>query len=166
MSESNKTVFSPARQRRRQRMAIVGVSGALLALATFLMLRAFDDSIMFFLLPGEVSERGIAPGQRFRLGGVVERGSLSEADASVTIHFNMTDGVTKVPVSYTGLPPALFREGQCVVAEGSLDGQGHFTATTLLAKHDENYVPPEIAASQENGGMMDCQMPLAGDSSG
>ena len=99
---------------------------------------------MFFYTPSEIAAKAIAPGQRFRLGGLVAKGSVKRL-AEPTVTFAVTDLERTTPVSYTGQLPDLFREGQGVVAEGTLDAQGRFLADTVLAKHDENYMPKEVA---------------------
>ncbi len=143
--------------RARQRLILFLAAFSFLAVAAALVIFALRDNFQFFVTPSQVSERGIAPGQRIRLGGAVEHGSFTRADDGLTLHFSITDGVAGLPVRYKGLLPDLFREGQCVIAEGALDEGGIFTATSVLAKHDENYVPPEVAASMaQSGGGMDC----------
>ena len=116
----------------------------MLAAAIGLVLFAMRDSIVFFYSPSEVTAMQIAPGQRFRLGGLVEMGSVVR-DEGTTVRFIITDQAKTLPVTYTGVLPDLFREGQGVVAEGSLEPDGVFHADNVLAKHDENYMPPEVA---------------------
>jgi cytochrome c-type biogenesis protein CcmE len=102
------------------------------------------DAIVFFHTPKELAEKHIPAGKRIRLGGLLAEGSLKRG-AGLTVVFAITDGVKTIPVSYTGILPDLFREGQGVVAEGKLDDAGHFIADSVLVKHDENYMPPEVA---------------------
>ncbi len=130
--------------RRRRRSVLILVCGAVLAAALGLVLTAMRDTIVFFRSPTEVAGQKVAPGTRFRLGGLVEAGSLKrEADGKVT--FAVTDTGSTVQVRYRGLLPDLFREGQGVVTEGMLEPDGVFRADTVLAKHDETYMPREVA---------------------
>ena len=130
--------------RKQRRGILIGTCLAVLGLAIGLVLFAMRDSIVFFYSPSEVAEMQIAPGQRFRLGGLVENGSVVRGEGT-TIRFVITDQVKTLPVTYTGVLPDLFREGQGVVAEGTLEADGVFHADNVLAKHDENYMPPEVA---------------------
>ncbi|MGE5157658.1 MAG: cytochrome c maturation protein CcmE [Gemmatimonas sp.] len=130
--------------RKQRRLTIIGCSLAVLGIAAALVLNALRDSIVFFSTPSMVSEQHIAPGRRFRLGGLVQPGSLVRGD-HLSVKFEVADGNAKLPVTYKGILPDLFREGQGVVAEGSLDSTGVFRADTVLAKHDEKYMPKEVA---------------------
>lgn len=130
--------------RKQRRGVLIGTCLAVLAIAVGLVLFAMRDSIVFFYSPSEVTDMGIAPGTRFRLGGLVETGSVVRGEGT-TIRFAVTDRAKTVPVTYTGVLPDLFREGQGVVAEGTLEPDGVFRADHVLAKHDENYMPPEVA---------------------
>lgn len=130
--------------RKQRRLTIIAAAGVLLSAAVALMLVAFQDSVVFFNSPSEVAERGVAPGERFRLGGLVAENSVVRSEG-VDVRFVVTDTVEDVEVVYGGLLPDLFREGQGVVAEGALDGDGLFVADTVLARHDENYMPREVA---------------------
>lgn len=137
---------------RRQRRSIFIVSGmAVLGLAAFLVLSALQDSIVFFYSPTDIEAKQIEPGRRVRLGGLVAEGSVEKS--GTLVNFTISDGTRAVKVSYNGLLPDLFREGQGVIAEGKLDGPGAFTADTVLAKHDEKYMPPEVAASLKQQGV-------------
>ena len=130
---------------RKQQRATLLVSGvALLGVAAGLVLYALNDSIVFFYTPSEALTRNIAEGQRFRLGGLVEKGSLKHG-ADEGVSFIVTDTDKTMAVSYRGQLPDLFREGQGVVAEGRLGPGGVFRADTVLAKHDETYMPKEVA---------------------
>lgn len=121
-------------------MLLLGVGGA-----TALALNAFRDNLLYFVSPSEVVA-GDAPAARaFRLGGMVEEGSVERESDKLRVRFVLTDFAQRVPVQYDGILPDLFREGQGIVAKGSLDGQGVFVATEVLAKHDETYMPPEVA---------------------
>jgi cytochrome c-type biogenesis protein CcmE len=137
--------------RRRRRLVLIGCGAGVLAVAVALMLNAFRDSIVFFNSPSDVAEKHIAPGARIRLGGLVKAGSLVRGD-SLKIRFEVTDGNRDIPVAYQGVLPDLFREGQGVVAEGALDGAGLFEADTILAKHDETYMPKEVADALKKSG--------------
>ncbi|HXH44967.1 MAG TPA: cytochrome c maturation protein CcmE [Bradyrhizobium sp.] len=137
--------------RKQRRMTIIGSSLAVLALAAALVLNALRDSIVFFSTPTMVAEKHIEPGKRFRLGGLVQPGSLQRGD-NLAVTFEVADGGAKLPVAYKGILPDLFREGQGVVAEGALDSSGVFKADTVLAKHDETYMPKEVADALKKQG--------------
>jgi cytochrome c-type biogenesis protein CcmE len=137
--------------RRQRRLTIIGGSLAVLAIAAALVLNAMRDSIVFFSTPTMVAEKHIQPGKRFRLGGLVQPGSLVHGD-NMAITFQVADGSAQLPVSYKGILPDLFREGQGVVAEGALDAAGVFRADTVLAKHDENYMPKDVADALKKQG--------------
>jgi cytochrome c-type biogenesis protein CcmE len=130
--------------RKQKRLATILGGLAILGVAAGLVLYALSDAIVFFYTPSEVVEKQVGPGQRIRLGGLVEKGSLVRgSDANVS--FVVTDMTMALPVAYRGQLPDLFREGQGVVAEGSLDPSGIFQADTVLAKHDETYMPKDVA---------------------
>ena len=137
--------------RRQRRLTLIGGSLAVLALAAGLVLNALRDSIVFFSTPSMAAEKHIPAGQRFRLGGLVENGSLKRGD-NLAVSFTVSDGSARLPVSYTGILPDLFREGQGVVAEGALDNAGVFKADTVLAKHDETYMPKDVADALKKQG--------------
>ena len=130
--------------RKGRRLAIVGAAGFTLAIAVGLILFALRDSIVFFYGPTEVADKAPPPGTHLRIGGLVKRGSLTH-DGSSTVVFAVTDLKHDIKVSYTGLLPDLFREGQGVVDEGTVEGPGLFHADTVLAKHDERYMPKDVA---------------------
>ena len=130
--------------RKQRRLVLIGGGVGVLAVAVGLMLNGFRDSIVFFNSPSDVAAKHVAAGARIRLGGLVKAGSL-ERGADLRIRFEVTDGNSELPVTYQGVLPDLFREGQGVVAEGALDGAGVFQADTILAKHDETYMPKEVA---------------------
>jgi len=138
--------------RKRRRLYLLGSTLAGLGVATALMLSAFRDSIVFFYSPTEIVEQRIPPDRPMRIGGLVEIGSLARAPGSLEIRFRVTDLSHAVPVVYAGVLPDLFREGQGVVAQGKLDGEGVFRASEVLAKHDENYMPPEVADALKKSG--------------
>lgn len=128
--------------RKQKRLAVIAGLAAVLALATALVLTALRDQIVFFYAPSDVIARNVAPGQAMRLGGLVKDGSWVR-DGQENI-FTITDGGHDIVAHYVGILPDLFREGQGVVAEGSLGVDGRFEASNVLAKHDENYVPKEV----------------------
>jgi cytochrome c-type biogenesis protein CcmE len=138
--------------RKQRRGILIGTCLAVLAIAVGLVLFAMRDSIVFFYSPSEVAEMQIAPGQRFRLGGLVEMGSVVRGEGT-TVRFAITDQAKTLPVTFTGVLPDLFREGQGVVAEGTLEPNGTFHADNVLAKHDENYMPPEVAKKLKEQGV-------------
>jgi cytochrome c-type biogenesis protein CcmE len=137
--------------RRVRRLTMIGGSLAVLAIAAALVLNAMRDSIVFFSTPAVVAEKHIPAGRRFRLGGLVEPGSLVRGD-NLAVTFKVGDGNATLPVAYKGILPDLFREGQGVVAEGALDAAGVFRADTVLAKHDETYMPKEVADALKKQG--------------
>jgi cytochrome c-type biogenesis protein CcmE len=137
--------------RKRRRLILIGGALCVLAVAVGLMLNAFRDSIVFFNSPTDVAEKHIPPGTRIRIGGLVKAGSLVRGD-DLKIRFDVTDGNSDIAVAYQGVLPDLFREGQGVVAEGALDSGGLFDADTILAKHDENYMPKEVADALKKSG--------------
>ncbi len=140
-----------AMTRKQQRGALIGAGLGALGLAAGLVLYALSDTITFFYTPTDVVEKGVQPGTRFRLGGLVEDGSIVRGQGK-TVSFKVTDTAGTLPVTYVGILPDLFREGQGVIAEGVLDAGGSFKADTVLAKHDENYMPREVAdALKEKG---------------
>jgi cytochrome c-type biogenesis protein CcmE len=122
------------------------------SIAVGLVLFALRDSIVFFHTPSDLAEKPIVAGQRFRLGGLVATGSVKRGGGT-KIDFVVTDTLKSVPVAYEGVLPDLFKEGQGVVAEGRLSPEGTFVADTVLAKHDENYMPPEVAKALEAKGV-------------
>ena len=137
--------------RKQRRLTLIGCSLAVLAIAAGLVLYALRDSIVFFSTPSMAAEKQIPAGQRFRLGGLVQPGSLKRGDGLV-VNFSVADGNTTLPVTYKGILPDLFREGQGVVAEGALDASGVFKADTVLAKHDETYMPKDVADALKKQG--------------
>jgi cytochrome c-type biogenesis protein CcmE len=132
---------------RRRRLALVLGIVAGVSIAGALALSAFRQNVTFFFDPTQVSGGQVPPGERFRLGGMVTQGSLHRAPGSLEVQFVVTDFSHDVPVSYTGVLPDLFREGAGVVAHGRLRADGTFVADEVLAKHDEKYMPPEVARS-------------------
>ena len=136
--------------RKQRRLALIGAGLAVLGLAAALVLSALKDSIVFFNSPSDVVEKQIKSGTRIRLGGLVAAGSVERKDLDA--RFAITDGNKTINVSYRGILPALFREGQGVVAEGILQSADAFTAETVLAKHDETYMPKEVADALKKQG--------------
>jgi len=137
--------------RRQRRLALIGGALAVLAVAVALVLGALKDSIVFFNSPTDVVEKHVKPGTRMRVGGLVKEGSVQRGDA-LAVRFDVTDGRSTVAVAYQGLLPDLFREGQGIVAEGALDPGGTFRADSVLAKHDETYMPKEVADALKKQG--------------
>lgn len=138
---------------RKQRRAALIVGGlAVLGVALTLVLVALQDTITYFKTPSDLAEKPVPAGQRFRLGGLVADGSVKRGQG-LDIEFKVTDTLKAVTVSYRGVLPDLFREGQGVVALGKLDPAGRFVADSVLAKHDETYMPPEVAKSLKERGV-------------
>ncbi len=137
--------------RKQRRLTIIGGAGLVLALAAGLVMFALRDNIVFFFGPTEISEKAVQPGTRLRLGGLVKQGSVERGQGQ-TVRFAVTDGKSDVTVTYTGLLPDLFREGQGVVAEGVLQQAGLFRADSVLARHDETYMPREVADALKKQG--------------
>lgn len=138
--------------RKQQRLSLILAGLGILGVAAGLVLYALRDSIIFFYTPAEVAEKSIGPGLRFRLGGLVEKGSVVRGEGQ-TVRFTVTDTEKKLPVTFAGQLPDLFREGQGVVAEGKLNAGGTFEADTVLAKHDETYMPKEVADALKKRGV-------------
>jgi cytochrome c-type biogenesis protein CcmE len=138
--------------RKQRRGVLIGTAVGVLSVAVFLVLFALKDTIVFFHTPKEVIDRQVPAGKRIRLGGLVAEASVKRG-LGETVDFAITDTVKTIPVRFKGLLPDLFREGQGVVAEGALDTSGRFVADTVLAKHDENYMPPEVAKSLKEQGL-------------
>ena len=135
--------------KRRRLWLLVGSLGAL-CVAAALVLTELNDNIVFFYSPSQLAEKKPAPDRRLRIGGLVEQGSVKKEGTEV--RFKVTDLKQSVSVVYRGILPDLFREGRGVIAEGSLDSNGVFTAREVLAKHDENYMPPEVAKALKESG--------------
>jgi cytochrome c-type biogenesis protein CcmE len=137
--------------RKQRRLILIGSSLGVLGIAVGLVLSAMSNSIVFFQSPTDVVEHHLAPGTRIRIGGLVKPGSLKKGD-NLRIRFEVTDGKHDIPVRYQGIVPDLFREGQGVVAEGKLGPGGIFDADTVLAKHDERYMPKEVVEALKKSG--------------
>ena len=137
--------------RKQRRLTLIGAAGCVLAVALGLVLYAMNDTIVFFNSPADIQAKNVQPGTRFRLGGLVKEGTVRrEGDQQVT--FVVMDAQESIQVSYRGLLPDLFREGQGIVAEGVLESPSLFRADTVLAKHDENYMPREVADTLKRQG--------------
>ena len=134
---------------RHRRFLWIGAGVTVLGVAAALVLNAFQSNLVFFFTPSQVAQREAPQGRPFRIGGLVESGSLRRTPNSVDVTFVVTDTAQRVPVVYSGLLPDLFKEGKGVVAQGTLAPDGTFHATEVLAKHDENYMPPEAATALE-----------------
>jgi cytochrome c-type biogenesis protein CcmE len=130
---------------RHRRLAWIAAGLAVAGIAVALVLNAFQSNLVFFFSPTDVAEQRAPQGRTFRIGGLVEERSLRRD--GLTVRFNVTDTAKTIPVVYTGILPDLFKEGKGVVAQGRLGADGVFTASEVLAKHDENYMPPEAAAA-------------------
>ena len=130
---------------RHKRFAFIGLGVLVLGVATVLILNAFQSNLVFFFTPTQVVSGEAPQGRSFRIGGMVEDGSLVRENDGLTVRFIVTDTAKRVPVTYKGILPDLFKEGKGAVAQGKLNADGTFVASEVLAKHDENYMPPEAA---------------------
>lgn len=146
--------------RRKRRLTMIGASALVLTIALGLVLVAMQDSIAYFHAPADLATKDVKPGTRLRLGGLVKQGSVTRG-ADQRIAFEVTDGAASVAVTYRGLLPDLFREGQGVVAEGILEGPRQFRADSVLARHDENYMPREVADALKKTGHWQGETPAA-----
>ncbi len=134
---------------RHKKLAIIASSVTALGVASVLVLNAFQSNLVFFFSPSQVAAKEAPIGKSFRIGGLVEEGSVKREGNSTTVNFAVTDTIKTIPVVYTGILPDLFREGKGVVAQGKISSSGIFEAEEVLAKHDENYMPPEAAEALE-----------------
>jgi len=134
---------------RHKRIALIVAGLAILGIAATLVLSAFRSNLVFFFTPTQVVEHEAPQGRNFRIGGLVEKGSVKRQPDGVTVRFVVTDTAKSVPVAFTGILPDLFKEGKGVVAQGKLGADGVFLASEVLAKHDENYMPPDAAHAIE-----------------
>jgi cytochrome c-type biogenesis protein CcmE len=137
--------------RKKRRLYMLGLALLGLGTATALALTAFEDNLVFFYSPSDIAAQHVGE-RNFRLGGLVEENSVKRLPDGLTIEFRVTDTAQTVPVTYSGIVPDLFREGQGVVAEGRMRPDGVFVAREVLAKHDENYMPPEVADALNRAG--------------
>ena len=147
---------------RHKRIALIVAGLAILGIAVTLVLNAFRSNLVFFFTPTQVTAHEAPQGRNFRIGGLVEKGSVKRQPDGLTVHFVVTDTAKSVPVAFTGILPDLFKEGKGVVAQGKLGADGVFVASEVLAKHDENYMPPEAADAVEraNKAMKESQKTL------
>ncbi len=132
-------------KRRHKKFAIILTAVIGVSVAALLIMDAFQDNMVFFYSPSDVYAGKSPVNKTFRLGGMVEKGSIKKSTKTLLVEFIVTDNNKKIPVSYVGILPDLFREGQGVITQGKLDDDYMFTASEVLAKHDENYMPPEVA---------------------
>lgn len=139
--------------RKQKRLAVIAGGMSFIIAAVLLVMFAFGQSVAYFYMPADLEKTAVGPGTRIRLGGLVEEGSVVRGEGS-TVKFSVTDGTATVPVTYVGLLPDLFREGQGVVTEGKFEaGSTVFSADSVLAKHDENYMPKEVADRLKKDGV-------------
>ncbi len=143
---------------RKQRLGLILLMLAGVALAVTFALKAFNENLMYFFSTTDVAEGKAPANTLIRLGGMVVKGSVKRPGDGMTVHFKLTDFNKEVSVEYTGILPDLFREGQGIVAKGRLDKRGVFVAEEVLAKHDENYMPPEVADSLKKQGTTPTRM--------
>ena len=132
---------------RKKRLALIGLMVTGIAIGVSFALKSLDENIMFFLTPSEVAQGKAPQGRLFRIGGMVVNGSVNRPGDGLTVEFDLTDNTSNLTVRYTGILPDLFREGQGIIANGEMGEDGAFVAQQVLAKHDENYMPPEVAAA-------------------
>jgi len=137
---------------RHRRFAWIAVGVLALGAATALVLNAFQSNLVFFYTPSQVYANEAPTGRNFRIGGLVEMGSVARSGANVEVKFKVTDTAQTIPVIYNGILPDMFKEGKGVVAQGTLGADGVFVASQVLAKHDENYMPPEAAEALRKAG--------------
>lgn len=152
--------------KRKKRLMLITAMVAAVGIAVALLLNAFQQNMLFFFSPAQIVAGEAPEGHPFRIGGMVVVGTVVRGE-SLTVKFTLTDGGGSVPVEYEGILPDLFREGQGIVARGTLDADGLFTADEVLAKHDENYMPPEVADALKKAGKLpsgeDASMPYGTD---
>jgi cytochrome c-type biogenesis protein CcmE len=141
--------MTPTRKRRLIGVLVIVIG---VSIAAVVAIKSLNENMLFFVSPSDVQEQALPAGKRFRLGGLVSGGSLSRASDSLAVTFTVTDGAHSVDVQYDGILPDLFREGQGIIAIGALSDAGHFEASEVLAKHDEKYMPPEVAEALEKAG--------------
>jgi cytochrome c-type biogenesis protein CcmE len=137
---------------RHKRFLWIAMGLVVIAVATTLVLRAFNSNLVFFFTPSEIVAKKAPQDRAFRLGGLVTAGSLKRNPDGLTVNFDVTDTAQTIPVTFTGILPDLFKEGKGVVAQGKLGPDGTFRASEVLAKHDENYMPPEAAEALKKAG--------------
>jgi cytochrome c-type biogenesis protein CcmE len=137
---------------RKKRLVFIAAGLVAVALAVGFVLNAFKSNLVFFFSPSDVAQGKAPQGHAFRLGGMVEKGSVTRESDGLTVHFIVTDFAQSIPVTFKGILPDLFKEGQGVVAQGKLGADGTFVANDVLAKHDEKYMPPEVADALKRAG--------------
>ncbi len=137
---------------RKKRLAMVVIILLVLGAAAVVTVWSLNQNLLYFQSPSQVAEQALPPGRDFRLGGLVKAGSVARAEEGLVVEFVVTDGQAEIPVAFDGILPDLFQEGQGVIAIGALDVQGTFQAHEVLAKHDENYMPPEVADALREAG--------------
>ncbi len=137
---------------RTRRAVAIAAGVAIVGVAVGLVLKAFQSNLVFFFTPTQVAGKQAPLDRNFRIGGLVEEGSVKRQADALRVNFKVTDGAQTIPVTYIGILPDLFKEGKGVVAEGKLGADGLFTASQVLAKHDENYMPPEAAEALKQAG--------------
>jgi cytochrome c-type biogenesis protein CcmE len=141
--------MTPTRKRRLTAVLVIIVG---VGVAAVVAMKALNENMLFFVSPSDVKEQNLPAGKRFRLGGLVAGGSVARASDSLAVTFVVTDGLASTDVRFDGILPDLFREGQGIIAIGELTPNGHFEASEVLAKHDEKYMPPEVADALEKTG--------------
>ena len=141
--------MTPTRKRRLTTVLVIVIG---VGVAAVVAIKALNENMLFFISPSDVKEQNLPAGKRFRLGGLVAGGSVSRASDSLAVTFVVTDGAASTDVRFDGILPDLFREGQGIIAIGQLTPEGYFEAAEVLAKHDENYMPPEVADALEKSG--------------
>ncbi len=141
--------MTPTRKRRLIGVLVIIVG---VGVAAVVAIKSLNENMLFFVSPSDVKEQNLPTGKRFRLGGLVAGGSVSRAADSLAVTFDVTDGAETTPVRFDGILPDLFREGQGIIAIGELTAEGRFEASEVLAKHDENYMPPEVADALKKAG--------------
>lgn len=146
--------MTPTRKRRLIGVLVIVIG---VGIAAVVAIKSLNENMLFFVSPSDVKEQSLPAGKRFRLGGLVENGSVSRASDSLAVTFVVTDGPASVDVRFDGILPDLFREGQGIIAIGELTPEGHFEAAEVLAKHDEKYMPPEVADALEKTGHVESE---------
>ena len=141
--------MTPTRKRRLTAVLVIFIG---VGIAAVVAIKSLNENMLFFVSPTDVKEQSLPAGKRFRIGGLVANGSVTRASDSLAVSFVVTDGAASVEVRFDGILPDLFREGQGIIAIGELTPDGHFEAAEVLAKHDENYMPPEVADALEKAG--------------
>jgi cytochrome c-type biogenesis protein CcmE len=154
--------MTPTRKRRLIAVVLILIGVGAAGTITFYSLQ---QNMLYFQSPGEIAQLSMPVGRQFRLGGLVKNGSLERANDGLAVQFTVTDNQKEITVHYVGILPDLFREGQGVIARGALDEAGQFQASEILAKHDENYMPPEVADSLKQAGHPPAEQPAAGGAS-